>query len=291
MSEYVVMPKSDYISACDTIREKTGSTEPIKSNELIEKINQLGTAKEEQEKVVTITENGIYDVLPDENKALSKVTVNVDVADSYYDTFWDNYQENGERTDYSQAFCGEGWNENIFKPKYNLRFVGSMQFAFRWSKIEIDLIAKLKEWGLTFDTSEATDSHWFYQSSFLTLPTIHCLAGSSWFHSCTLLHTIEKIVTLKKVVWTNAFYDCRRLKNITFEGEIGTSFDIRHSPLTAESAKSIITHLVKYTGTENEFSYSVLFADSVWELLNAEGATAPGNITWEEYVNSIGWNK
>lgn len=37
MSEYAVMPKSDYVSACDTIREKTGSTEPIKSNELVEK--------------------------------------------------------------------------------------------------------------------------------------------------------------------------------------------------------------------------------------------------------------
>ena len=49
--------------------------------------------------------------------------------------------------------------------------------------------------------------------------------------------------------------------------------------------------LVNYAGTENEFVHSVLFADNVWELLNAEGATAPGDITWEEYVNSIGWNK
>lgn len=247
--------------------------------------------KEEQEKTVDITENGTTEVLPDDGKVLSKVSVNTNVVDSYYDAFWDNFQQNGARTNYSQAFCGEGWNENIFKPKYNLRFVGSMQYAFHRSKIEIDLIAKLKEWGLTFDTSEATSTHWFYQSSFLTLPTIHCLTGSAWFHSCNVLHTIEKIVTSKKVTWNSVFNGCTRLKNITFEGEIGSIFDIKWSPLTAESAKSIITHLVNYTGTENEFVYSVLFADSVWELLNAEGATAPGDITWEEYVASIGWKK
>lgn len=34
MAEYVVMPKSDYIAACDAIREKTGTTDPIKSSEL-----------------------------------------------------------------------------------------------------------------------------------------------------------------------------------------------------------------------------------------------------------------
>lgn len=43
MSEYVVMPKSDYVSACDAIREKTGSTEPIKSSELVEKVKSIET--------------------------------------------------------------------------------------------------------------------------------------------------------------------------------------------------------------------------------------------------------
>ena len=40
--------------------------------------------KEEQEKVVDITENGTTEVLPDENKVLSKVTVNVEVAGGEY---------------------------------------------------------------------------------------------------------------------------------------------------------------------------------------------------------------
>jgi hypothetical protein len=38
-----------------------------------------GTSKEEQEKKVTINKNGTTEVLPDENKTLSKVTIEVDV--------------------------------------------------------------------------------------------------------------------------------------------------------------------------------------------------------------------
>lgn len=53
---------------------------------------EVDNAKEEQEKTVDITENGTTEVLPDENKVLSKVTVNVDVPVSGGDTLpdWDD---------------------------------------------------------------------------------------------------------------------------------------------------------------------------------------------------------
>ena len=35
-------------------------------------------------------------------------------GDSYYDTFWDSFQENGNRTNYSQAFSG--FNDETFTP-------------------------------------------------------------------------------------------------------------------------------------------------------------------------------
>lgn len=53
---------------------------------LVRKVVDIPTAKEEQEKNITITENGTTEILSDENKTLSKVTVNVDVkgdGDSY----------------------------------------------------------------------------------------------------------------------------------------------------------------------------------------------------------------
>ena len=41
---HAVMPLSDYVGACDAIREKTGGTEPIKSGELVEQIGAVHTA-------------------------------------------------------------------------------------------------------------------------------------------------------------------------------------------------------------------------------------------------------
>lgn len=48
-------------------------------NEILSTIDDLPTSKEEQEKSITIVENGTTEVIPDEGKALSKVTVNVTI--------------------------------------------------------------------------------------------------------------------------------------------------------------------------------------------------------------------
>lgn len=82
IEEKVIMPASDYKNLCDKVREKTGSTELIKSGDMRTLIDNIQTGKEEQKKTVSITENGTYEVLPDENKVLSKVEVNVEVEDN-----------------------------------------------------------------------------------------------------------------------------------------------------------------------------------------------------------------
>ena len=87
MSEYVVVDKeqleADLTIVADSIREKSGTTEdlafPLGMKEVVESID---TSKEEQEKTISITENGTTEVTPDEGKVLSKVTVNTNVASS-----------------------------------------------------------------------------------------------------------------------------------------------------------------------------------------------------------------
>ncbi len=262
--------------------------------------SKVDNVKEEQEKTVDITENGSYDVLADENKALSKVTVNVNVADSYYDTFWDAYQQNGERTNYASAFNRDGhWHDKMFKPKYDIKPVGSITGMFNSFQVKEDgcgdLGQLLSDCGVVLDTSQVTNLFATFQGcQFTSIPHLdlrNCANLNTSFYDANKLETIEKLTLSAHTTYTQCFWICNSLKNITIEGEIGSTFEIKPITLTVESAKSVITHLVNYTGTENEFVHSVLFADSVWELLNAEGATAPGDITWEEYVNSIGWNK
>ena len=37
-----------------------------------------------------------------------------------HDTFWDAYQEGGNRENYNNAFQQLGWNDTTFKPKYSI---------------------------------------------------------------------------------------------------------------------------------------------------------------------------
>ena len=60
--------------------------------------------------------------------------------------------------------------------------------------------------------------------------------------------------------------------------------------LSIESAKSILLGLVNLIGTEKEFTLSVGLSAITWEKLAAD-TTAPNNMTWADYIYSIGWNK
>lgn len=44
MADYAVMPKADYLDACNAIREKTGSTDVIKSGDMGTKIRAIETS-------------------------------------------------------------------------------------------------------------------------------------------------------------------------------------------------------------------------------------------------------
>ena len=59
------------------VEAKSGET----TTDLVTKVKSIavGTSKEEQVKSVTITENGTYNVLPDENKVLSEVIADVNI--------------------------------------------------------------------------------------------------------------------------------------------------------------------------------------------------------------------
>ena len=57
------------------------------------------------------------------------------------------------------------------------------------------------------------------------------------------MHTIAKIRTDENTVFSETFNYCTALKNVTFEGVIGQNLNIRWSPLSADSIRSIITHL------------------------------------------------
>lgn len=174
---------------------------------------------------------------------------------SEYDTFWDAYQQNGERTMYNYAFAYSGWNGDNFYPKYDIvPSTGGVNLFTESKNLNIDLIRRLTDCGVVLDTSQSTTIvNIFSSSAVTTVPHISSASSSNVtniFANCTQLVTVEKLTVHKDITYSRSFYGCGALKNITIEGEIGNSISFSSSyKLTSASVDSIINALVDYSGT------------------------------------------
>ena len=217
--------------------------------------------------------------------------------------FWDSYQNYGERTDYSYAFYNNDWiqyypwNGDTIKPKYDIVPTTANRMFYRVKGIE-DLGKHFEELGIKFDLSKATNvALTFPYIDCVKLPIIDCSNATTidnTFNYCSNLETIEKLVLSEKLKSISGpCIDCYALKNIVIEGVIPVSISFNRSPLTVASLKSIITHLKDYTGTSNEFSYTVTLKATAFAELENEGATAEYNgvaCTWRELIDNFKWN-
>lgn len=213
-----------------------------------------------------------------------------------YNDFWDKYQQKGAREDYQTAFAGSGWNDQTFKPKYNIA-PKNAYMMFRYSTIE-DLPTALENAGVTLNTSNSTDlSYAFAYGQFKHIGEVSCVSAdvaNCVFFSSRLLETIDKFIVRSdgSNTFTNTFVYCYALKNIAIEGVIGNSINFTYSPLTVESMKNIIGALKNHKGTDKEGQCTLTFSQSCWNDLHNSGETAPdGSASWTDYVKYVlGWN-
>lgn len=114
------------------------------------------------------------------------------------------------------------------------------------------------------------------------------------FYNCTSLKIVETLDLSNATdpnTFISMFANCYSLIHIRVSGVILTTFDIKFSPLDLESAKNIILHLKNYTDTDQANVNAIYFNESVWELLDADGNTAPHGGTWRDYVFTVlCWN-
>jgi hypothetical protein len=200
---------------------------------------------------------------------------------SEYNAFWDAFQQNGKRNDYFSGFAGAGWNDNTFKPKYDIAPNGMAQSLFHYSQIA-DLKGICERCGVVLDLSLATNTNQlFYSSSVVHLPKIDLSNSQAYrtFYGCTQLKIIDELIlspTLNLDI--EAFYNCGELTEIRFGNTITKSIDIHWSKkLSMMSLKSIVESL-----SDTVTGQTITFPTTAESTYNS--ATISGR--WKEIVAS-----
>lgn len=219
---------------------------------------------------------------------------------SQYDEFWDNFQDNGERTDYEVAFRKSGWNDVTFNPKHNIRPTNATSM-FQSCDI-VDLEGILSRNGVVLDFSQCTKTKMalYWCKVLETVPVIDTTAtldDSSSGDLYYLFGSAEKLKSIRKLILkqsgnqflTGLFSSCVCLEEVYIEGVIGQNLDLSSAwNLTPLSAKSVLLHLKDYSNTDDAFTRSIKFSNRCWERLEADSLSPNGN-SWREYAADLGW--
>lgn len=194
-----------------------------------------------------------------------------------YDAFWDEFQQNGQRTNYRQGFPGEGWTDTTFKPKYNIVAVGNASNMFWGSKI-VDMVKALKNNNVTIDTSGATDLSYAFSCNSVYLPEVSAVSATN---IGVLFGYNRSLISVKKLILKNdgsqtfssAFYNCTSLTDIEIEGVIGNNIDFSACPLSKKSIQYVVSALsATVTGKTVSFKKTakgVAFTANEWTTLTA----------------------
>ena len=199
------------------------------------------------------------EVTPYELGSYNSNDISGDIAmqllDYYYrvgeSEFWNTYQDNGNRTNYSFGFSGNGWTDETFDPRYDIKPTSATRM-FEQCAIT-NLKSKLEARAIVLDFSNMSTGSYLFQSSSIT--DVGVLDFSAMPNLSTMLIN-AKLVDIEKLIlkndgsqtFANAFNYMSALVHCIVEGVIGADFDIRWSTkLDQPSIVSIINALSSTT--------------------------------------------
>lgn len=205
-----------------------------------------------------------------------------------YDAFWDSYMKtliNGGSA--QNLFSGSGWNKDNFYPKYSMEPLSAataMFSYFSWDSDApyLDLAQRLKDCGVTLDTSNATVvTQMFFYAYVTRIPKISVIGaiGLDRVFRGTKAVTIDEL-ELKEDgtnTFSNVFQNCTALENIVITGTIGQNgFSVSDcTKLTKDSLLSIISALKDYSANASGTTHTVtLGATNLAKLTDEEKAIA-----------------
>lgn len=222
------------------------------------------------------------------------------------EAFW-NCLIHDQLSQLNSAF--KGWEPEIFKPtkviqvKQSHATTRSMSAAFknfgaRTPKgVEISLPKIFEKYGGGLNTKYAYDLKYLFQYSNITdagTIDLSTITGQYITELCRGAKRLKRIVlanvTATSLAYSNTFLDCISLEELYFENSIiSQNINLYYCKCNPDSMKSIINSLSNFSGTENEFVYTVIFPENCWAALEADSVSPNGN-SWREYVFDKGWN-
>lgn len=224
------------------------------------------------EKLVKIAEN--EQIVAEKNAELEEALYSKsEGGKSWYDAFWDAYQQKGKRTNYGYAFAGQCWTPDTLKPKHTIapKWGGAGMMFYQSA-----YVGSLKDVPLDFSQLSGMNYTFYNATGITEIPLIdasNCSQIMCDFQNCTALHTLSLRVSEKITVYTDAFVNCTSLTNLTIEGVIGASINVRYSPLTKASITSVINALSStatgQTCTFKKSAKEAAFTADEWSALIA----------------------
>ena len=198
-----------------------------------------------------------------------------DKPQSHYDAFWDAYQQNGTRTNYTNGF-GLSWVKACFKPKYDMK-PDNAYMMFRYMPLEKgDFVELLDKLGVELDFSNSTNMQYcFYGARMSRLGVIDIrkatgAACDNFIASMPNLVTID-LIKVSADNSCNWLTSCPLLKNVTFEGEIAKNFNIQWSTKLSKASIESIINILSTTTEGLTVTLSQTAVDNAFETVKDAG--------------------
>lgn len=174
--------------------------------------------------------------------------------DSEWNKFWDDFQFNGTRIYYNNAFQN-AWSDDIFRPKYDIRPTAA-GYMFAGTKIA-NLKKCLEDCGVVLDLSKATSiDRLFSDAPNLThVPEISSLSASyleNLFYYCRKLVSVDNVALKEdgsQKFNDNSFKYCDSLVEIRFSGVIGNNVNFQWSKNLSMGSLASIAGALSTTAT------------------------------------------
>lgn len=204
---------------------------------------------------------------------------------SQRELFWGGIQKNGTRVDYNNAFKSTIWDENSFKPLYDIKPTNAsymfMQATYNEKQLEMEQVEK--DNNMVFDFSACTKMDFaFACESFRTLNVIDLTSSLQndyifygGYNSRGRIERIERLICSETTKFGNSsFRYCNGLEYVGFEGVLTNNLNIDDCvKLSHESIMKLLGILKDYAGTGTTYTLT-LGSTNLAKLTDAEKAIA-----------------